>query len=156
MFKKFEKEAKEKIQRFISEFSVAFKDHIEFYESWSLEEAIKKLKHYYEKSKCRSETKQDWKINEKNNGKWLKKRGNPYDIDEKENAKSYKKFNATDIGQGFKSEERNKGDGKKPLQCWTCVKDHRRRYCSQHQGGIAHIYSAQEVQTVGDVRHKIP
>lgn len=36
------------IQRFISGLSVSFKDRIRFDEPRSLEEAIRKLKHYYE------------------------------------------------------------------------------------------------------------
>jgi len=51
------KEEKAKIQRFISRLSVSFKDRIEFDEPRSLEEAIKKLKHCYDRSKHRSETK---------------------------------------------------------------------------------------------------
>ena len=51
------KEEKSKIQRFISGFPIEFKDKIEFGEPRSLEEAIRKLKHCYEQSKCRSKTK---------------------------------------------------------------------------------------------------
>ena len=43
------KEEKVKIQRFISGFLVTFKDMIDFDEPRSLEEGIRKLKHYYEK-----------------------------------------------------------------------------------------------------------
>ena len=43
------KEDRAKIQRFISGFSVVFKDKIEFEEPRSLEEVIHKLKHCYEK-----------------------------------------------------------------------------------------------------------
>lgn len=39
---------KENIQRFISGLLLAFKDHIEFDKPRSLEEAIGKMKHYYE------------------------------------------------------------------------------------------------------------
>jgi len=46
------KEEKAKIQRFISGLPVAFKDRIKFDEPISLEEAIWKLKHCYEQSKC--------------------------------------------------------------------------------------------------------
>ena len=50
------KEDKAHIQRFINGLSIAFKDMIEFDESISLEEAIRKLKHCYEKSKRIYET----------------------------------------------------------------------------------------------------
>ena len=63
------KEEKAKIQRFISGFLVTFKDMIEFDGPRSLEEAIWKLKRCFEQSKCRSETKPDWKGNDKNKGK---------------------------------------------------------------------------------------
>jgi len=49
---------KAKIQRFISGFSVAFKDMIMYDEPKSLEEIIHKLRHYYEKSKPKFEIKQ--------------------------------------------------------------------------------------------------
>jgi len=50
------KEEKAKIQRFISGLPVAFKDRIEFDEPRSLEEAIRKLKHCHEQSRCITET----------------------------------------------------------------------------------------------------
>ena len=63
------KEDTAKILKFISGLSIVFKDRIEFDEPRSLEEAIKKLKHCYEESECRYETKKYWKGNEKNKGK---------------------------------------------------------------------------------------
>lgn len=63
------KEDKVKIQRFIRGFLVAFKDMIEFDEPRSLEEAIRKLKHSYEKSKCKTKSQQVWKGKEKSKGK---------------------------------------------------------------------------------------
>lgn len=53
------KDEKEKIQRFICGFPVAFKYQIEYDEPRSLKETIGKLKHFYEKSKHKSESKQD-------------------------------------------------------------------------------------------------
>ena len=47
------------IQRFISGLPVAFKDMIEFYEPRSLEDAIQNLRHCYDQSKHRTETKLD-------------------------------------------------------------------------------------------------
>ena len=41
-------EEKAKIQRFISGFPLTFKDRIEFDEPRSLEDAIRKLRHFYE------------------------------------------------------------------------------------------------------------
>jgi len=51
------KEEKENIQRFIGGLSVEFKCRIEFDEPRSLEEAIRKLNHFYKKSKCKSDSK---------------------------------------------------------------------------------------------------
>lgn len=67
------KEEKARIYRFISGLSIVFKDTIEFNQPKSLEEAIKKLKHFYDQMKGRSETKKDWKGNDKNKGKCDKK-----------------------------------------------------------------------------------
>ena len=53
------KEEKAKIQRFTSGLPMELKGMIEFDEPSSLEEAIQKLKHYYEQLKCRFETKLD-------------------------------------------------------------------------------------------------
>lgn len=50
-----------------------FIDRIEFNEPRSLKEAIQKLKHCYEKLKCRLETMLDWKGNTKKKGKLEKK-----------------------------------------------------------------------------------
>jgi len=55
-------------------FRDSFKDRIEFDEPRSLEEAIRKLKHCYEKFKCETKTKPYWRGNVKNKGKWDKKR----------------------------------------------------------------------------------
>lgn len=92
-------------QRFIDELSVAFKDRIEFDEPRSLEEGIIKSKNCYEQSKHESETKQDSKGNDKNKGKWNKKRGILPDTSKKENTFPHKNFNITDRRQRFKSEE---------------------------------------------------
>jgi len=48
-----------KIQRFISGLLVAFKDRIKFDEARSLEEAIRNMRHCYEKSKCKTNTNLD-------------------------------------------------------------------------------------------------
>lgn len=69
------KEEKVNIQRFVSGLSVPFKYNIKFDEPISLEEAIKKLNHCYKQSKRNTESNQDWKGNEKNKGKWVRKRG---------------------------------------------------------------------------------
>ena len=139
-------EDKAKIKRFTSGLPIAFKDMIEFDEPRSLEEAIRKLKHCYEKSKLTSKTKRDQKGNEKNKEKWDKKRIRPQDTGNKDNVEPPKKFNASDRGQGFHFEEQNMGDGRKPLQCWTCGKYHHMRDYPQHQGGKPQIYSAKEAQ----------
>eukprot|EP00253_Pinus_taeda_P004787 PITA_04787 len=55
------KEEKAKIQRFTSGLPIEFKDMIEFDEPRSLEEAIRKLKHCYEQSRCNIETKPSWR-----------------------------------------------------------------------------------------------
>ena len=67
------KEEKENIQRFISGFVVSFKGIIVFDEHRSLGKAIRKLKHCYEKSKCKNESMRDWKDNEKNKGNTSRK-----------------------------------------------------------------------------------
>lgn len=69
---------------------------------------------------------------------------------------SYKKFSAIERGHGFHHEEQNKGNGRKPLRCWTCGGEHHWSECPSHQGGRPHIYSAQEAQIVGDVGQSIP
>jgi len=53
------KEEKVRIQRLISGLLISFKDRIKFNEPISLEESILKLKHFYEQSKCRYQTKID-------------------------------------------------------------------------------------------------
>ena len=94
------KEEKAKVQRFFSGLPVAYKDKIEFDEPRSLEEAIRKLKHCYEQSKSKVETKHDLKRNEKAKGKWPPKSGRPQDSSERENAVPYKRFNTTEKGCG--------------------------------------------------------
>jgi len=42
------------------------------------------------------------------------------------------------------------------LRCWTCGGEYRKRDYPLHQGGKPQFYCAQEVETVGDVGHKIP
>ena len=92
---------KEKIQRFISGFLVAYRDQIDFDEPKSLEETIRNLKHCHDQSKCKTDSNKDWKGNENNKGKWAKKRGKPHDTDGKENVVMYEKFNSADRGHGF-------------------------------------------------------
>eukprot|EP00253_Pinus_taeda_P022554 PITA_22554 len=63
------REEKAKVHRFISGFPVAYRYRIEFNEPRSLEVAIRKLKHCYEKSKQKFELKHDLKRNDKAKGK---------------------------------------------------------------------------------------
>lgn len=63
------RDEKAKIQTFISVFPLALRDETDFDEPKSLEESIRKTKHYYDYSKCKLELKCDWKGNEKNKGK---------------------------------------------------------------------------------------
>jgi len=101
-------------------------DNIEFDDPRSLEEAIRKLKHCYEQSNRKVNTKSDLKGNEKNEGKWSPKRGRPQDVSEKENVVPCKRFNITENGHG---EKQARGGGREPLQCWICGKDHCKRDC---------------------------
>lgn len=57
------------VHKIISGLPLSFKVHIECDEPRSLEEAIGKLKHCYEKSKHKTESKQGWKWNDKTKGK---------------------------------------------------------------------------------------
>ena len=59
------REEKAKVQRFISGLLVTYRDRIELNVPRSLEEAIRKLKHCYEQSKCKVEPEHDLKRNEK-------------------------------------------------------------------------------------------
>ena len=93
------------------------------------------------------------KGNGKFKGKWSLKGEIPGDVSEKENVVPYKNFNIVEKGHG---EQYTRGDGRAPLHCWICGKDHHNRDCPQYQGGIPQIYSAQEAHIVGDVGHNIP
>ena len=63
------KDEKAKFQRFFIGFSLAFRDWIEYDDPQSLEEAIGKLKHCYDQSKCKIECQQHCKGKEKDKGK---------------------------------------------------------------------------------------
>jgi len=65
-----------------------------------LEEAILKLKHCFELSKCKVEPNHDLKINDKSKGKFPQKRGIPTDASEKENLIPYKIVNTINKGRG--------------------------------------------------------
>lgn len=65
-----------------------------------------------------------------------------------------KNFNASRQGHG--SQQKHRGDGIGQLECWTCSKEHLKRYFPWNQGGRPLIYSAQEVQTIWDVGHSVP
>jgi len=79
---------------------------IQFDELRSLEEAIQKLKSFYEQSKCNVKTKHDLKRNEILKGKWPTKHGRPHDVGEKENVVPYKKFNAVEKGHALQPGEK--------------------------------------------------
>ena len=44
---------KVKIQHFLSGLRQSYKDRIDFDETWTLEEAIRKAKYYYNQNKCK-------------------------------------------------------------------------------------------------------
>lgn len=119
-----------------------------------MEDAIQNLKHRYEQSKCKVVPKHDLKRIKNAKGKWTLKQGRPEDESGKDNAVPYRGFNTVEKGH---VEQHVSGNGTKPLQCWICGKDHRRRDFPLHQsGGRPQIYSDQEAHTNGDVIHNIP
>jgi len=56
----------------------------------------------------------------------------------------------------LRSKEKNKGDGWKPLQCWTYGGEHCRIDFPQHHGGRPQIYVANDAHIVRDVGQSIP
>ena len=62
------KDEKVKVQHFLSGFPQSYKDRIEFYESRTMEEAIKKGKYCYEQRKGKPDYHKIWK--DKNNEKY--------------------------------------------------------------------------------------
>jgi len=64
------KEENSKTQRFSNQLLISFEDRVEFDKPRSLEEAIRKLKNYYEQSNNRYKTKLEWKGNLRRKGKW--------------------------------------------------------------------------------------
>ena len=71
------KDQKAKVQRFVNGLPLTFRDWIEYDEPRSLEKVISKLKHCYEKSKCKTKSQQGWKGKDKAKGKWHPKRTTP-------------------------------------------------------------------------------
>jgi len=69
----YRKDEKVKIHTFISGLPTTYRDQIEFDEPRSLEEVIWKLKHYYEQSKRKAESKHELKGNDKFKRKWPRK-----------------------------------------------------------------------------------
>eukprot|EP00253_Pinus_taeda_P005757 PITA_05757 len=120
------KEEKAKVQIFISGLPVAYRDWIEFDEPRLLEEVIRMLKHCYKQSKRKVEHKHELKGNGKVKVKWPPKWGRPQDAGEKDNVVSYKNFNKIEKAHG---EQQTRGDGRAPLQCSICGKDHCKRLC---------------------------
>lgn len=94
------REEKAKVQRFINRFPVAYRDRIEFNEPRSFDEAIQKLKHFYEHSKCKVDRKHELKTNEKDKVKWTPKRGRHQGASEKGNVVPYKRFNKAKKARG--------------------------------------------------------
>ena len=71
---KYIKDEKVKIQRFMSGLPQSYKDIIEFYESRTLVEAIRKAKYFYEQSKGKPNYHKTWK-DKKNENSDQKKNG---------------------------------------------------------------------------------
>lgn len=76
------KNEKAKVDIFVSGLPLAFRDRIEYDEPGSLVEVIGKLKHFYEKSKCKTESQQGCKGKDKAKDKWQPKRKRPQDAGE--------------------------------------------------------------------------
>ena len=68
------KDEKVKFQRFLSGLPQSYKDRIEFYEPRTLEEAIRKAKYCYEKSKGKLDYHKTWK-DKKNDKSDQRKKG---------------------------------------------------------------------------------
>lgn len=145
---------KTKVQRFVSGFPLVFRDRIKYDEPRSLEGFIGKLKHCYEKSKCKNESQHGWKGKYKGKDKSQPKRTRPQHADEKENVAPKKRFNVA--RQGHEWQQQHRCVGTIRLECWTCGKEKLKRYFPLNLGGRPQRYGAQDAQTVGDVGQSIP
>lgn len=124
---------KAKVESFFSGLQLEFRDQIEYDESQSHEDVIGKLKFFYEQSKNNTKSQDGWKGKDKYKGKWKPKRVRPQNAEDNKNVSPNNNFNV--VRQGHGSQQHNRGDDRRRLQCWTCVKGHNKRYCSQNQGG---------------------
>lgn len=67
--------------------------------------------------------------------KWPKKGGRSQDACDKDNVVPHKKFNVVERGYGSQHEnQQSKGNGRKPLRCWTCCGEDPRTYLPSHHG----------------------
>lgn len=157
-------EEKAKVQRFISGLPQSFKDRIEFDEPQTLEDAIRKLKHCYEQSRCKPEFKGGWRPenNRKNKERWHKRGRKMQTTGKNEGATSTNtgrlqpKFKPTEKGHVHQPiGGQNRSDDKNPLQYLTYGGNHRKVDCLQRKTSRPQIYNIQKARTVGDVAQSI-
>ena len=125
------KDEKAKVQQFIDGFPMSFRDHIEFYEPHTLDDAIKKFKHCYEQAKRRLDFKRNWrsKGSGKDKKKWPKNI-----VDNKEGVASTGegKFQQKNV-QGEKGRvhllavDQRRPKARETLRCRMCCDNHRKR-----------------------------
>ena len=137
---------KMKIQHFLSGLPQSYKDIIEFYETRTLEEAIRKAKYCYEQSKGKPDYHKTWKDKKNENSDQRKKGFKP------SNFKNQQKQPSQDVSQPAKLMRENPRDPKEirePIQCWTCGGPHTCKNCPHEECYVRPAYNIQEAETVG-------
>lgn len=136
------RDEKIKIQRFLSGFPSFYKDRIQYDEPKSLEEAIKKAKHMYEKSKGKTDFRRSLKDKKRDNQNQRKKGFKPPPF----------RGSSLHQRQGVTSEHKiPEFDGRKkrqPIECWGSGGDHLQRFFPQQGKSIMTAYNIQEEDTV--------
>jgi len=136
------KDEKINIQRFLSGFPSFYKDRIQYDEPKSLEVAIRKAKHMYEKSKGKTNFRRSWKDKKHDNQNQRKKGFKPPPF----------RGSSLQQRQGVTSEPKiPESDGRKkrqPIECWGCGGDHLQRFCPQRGKSTRTAFNIQEDDTV--------
>ena len=139
------RDEKVKIQCFLSVLPQSYKEKIEFYEPRTLEEAIRKAKYCYEKSRGKPDYQKTWKDkrNEKYDQRKKSLKPSNFRNQQKQPSQAEKQL-ARVVGEN----PRDPQQSREPLQCWKYGEPHMRRNCPLENGNARPTYKIQEAERV--------
>jgi hypothetical protein len=138
-----------KIHRYLSGLPSFISDKIQYDDSKTLEETIRRSKFLYDQKKGKPTFQKAWEDKKKFNME-QRKRGNepPFFRNSPQGKPSFRDPKMVEIGE--------KRPRKPPIQCWICKGDHKYRYFPHRSDKVRVVHNGQQAKTMEDMGKSVP